>query len=219
MDLVYLGIDVAGADNTWVAGLSPSNGSLETPVEPHLSSLERIVERCTEHHVVAVAIDAQLTMSLSAERGFRESDRRLRALLPPDCRNWVASVNSLMAVPVRGRLLSDHLAPVVGTILETHPRVSLLFGLGERVSEAVRAYKGHSAEQHVSTLWRCWSDRFGIASGMAPRGDGALDALVCATVAYLYHRAPENLLRLENRASSTSGRGPFYVIAPATESE
>lgn len=104
MDAIYLGVDVAGARNTWVAGLCPRAGRLQIAVEPHLSSLAGIVSLCQERPVVAAAIDAQLTMSLSAETGFRASDLHLRERLPPDCRNWVSSINSLMAVPVRGRL-------------------------------------------------------------------------------------------------------------------
>ena len=118
-NLIYLGIDVAGASNTWISGLSQKNGHLEIVLEPHSTSLEEIVNFCKENHVVGAAIDAQLTMSLTENSGFRKSDQKLRELLPPDCRNWVASVNSLMAVPVRGRFLSEFLAPVVGTIIET----------------------------------------------------------------------------------------------------
>ncbi len=90
---------------------------------------------------MAAAIDAQLTIVLSEENGYRTSDMELRELLPPDCRTWVASFNSLTAVPVWGRLLAEHLSPVVGTLLETHPRVSLLFALGERAGALVRGYK------------------------------------------------------------------------------
>jgi predicted nuclease with RNAse H fold len=218
MSLLYLGIDVAGARNTWVGGLTWHEDHLEVAVKPSLSSLEEIVEYCRAHRVAGAAIDAQLTMSLSAERGFRASDRQLRALLPPDCRNWVASVHSLMAVPVRGQLLSDFLAPLVGTVLETHPRACLLFGLDAAAMDAVRAYKGRdNAQAHVKTLWARWAERFGIRSDLLIATDGALDALVCATVAHLYHRAPETLTWLASDAPDLRGRGPFYVVAPAKE--
>jgi predicted nuclease with RNAse H fold len=183
--------------------------------------MERIVDYCGENPVVGVAIDAQLTMSLAAETGFRESDRQLRALLPSDCRNWVASINSLMAVPVRGRLLSEFLAPMVGTLLETHPRACLLFALGGDVDTAVRKYKGRAGDEatYTRTLWERWAKRFRIVHPTPASADGALDALVCATVAYLYHHAPENLLRLTDKASGIRGRGPFYVIASGSERE
>lgn len=222
METVYLGVDVAGARNTWLAGLSAGGNRLVVCPEPQLVSLHQVVETCEQTPVVAVAIDAQLTISLSAETGFRASDRRLRELLPPDCRNWVASINSLMAVPVRGQLLAEHLAPLVGTLLETHPRASLLFGLGEEAAGAVRRYKsgGDSGERAIDMLWERWAARFDISLDRPPGSDGALDALVCATVAYLYHQAPENLLRLREQEAddgdvrAVRGWEPFYVAAP-----
>jgi predicted nuclease with RNAse H fold len=222
MQTVYLGVDVAGAGNTWVAGLSAGEDSLVLCLEPHRVSLQQVVETCQATPVVAVAIDAQLTMSLSAETGFRRSDWHLRELLPPDCRNWVASLNSLMAVPVRGQLLAEHLAPLVGTLLETHPRASLLFGLGEAAAGPVRRYKGggDSGERALAMLWELWAARFHISLHRPPRSDGALDALVCATVAYLYHHAPDTLLHLQEQDAddghvrAVRGWGPFYVVAP-----
>ena len=222
MPPINLGIDVAGAKNTWMAGLSTDEADLLVALEPQRVSLERVVQICEEMPVVAAAIDAQLTLSLSAETGFRASDQQLRALLPADCRNWVASVNSLMAVPVRGRLLAEHLSPLVGPLLETHPRASLLFGLGEALGDAVRAYKrgGECDQEAVTTLWEGWAARFDIQWDRQPRSDGALDALVCATVAYLYHHVPGTLLHLRERAAvegspgTVRGRGPFYVVAP-----
>jgi len=215
MVATYLGVDIAGAKNTWVSGLSADADHLCVAIAPHLSSMREIVQVCKHQQVVAVTIDAQLTVSLSAEKGFRISDKELRDLLPADCQNWVASVNSLMAVPIRGRILSDHLAPIVGTLLETHPRASLLFGLGNTAKGAVRSYKkGPRAPEHVSELWRLWSERFNITSTTFIDHDGALDALVCATVAYLYHHAPQELLKLRHGSQGVRGRGPFYVVAP-----
>ncbi len=214
MSVIYLGVDVAGARNTWLAGLADGEDGLVVCLAPKLSSLEEIVDYCREELVVAVTIDAQLTTSLSAETGFRASDWRLRALLPRDCRNWVSSFNSLMAVPIRGQLLAQHLAPLVGTLVETHPRASLLFGLGEGVEEAVRGYKkGKDGDENaVAALWERWAARFGIASDALPRSDGALDALVCATVGYVYHRVPEVLLHLREEGP-VRGWGPFCVVA------
>jgi len=62
-----------------------------------------------------------------------------------------------MAVPIRGRLLADSLSPVVGTILETHPRASLYFGVGddELIATAIRHYKkGMNTNEHIKTLWQ-----------------------------------------------------------------
>ncbi len=189
---------------------------------PHLATLEAIVAFCEGNNVMAVAIDAQLTMALSDENGYRTSDLHLREELPEDCQNWVMSFNGLMAVPVRGRLLADHLSPTVGTLLETHPRASLLFGLrhvDKEIRTAVRKYKSKKVEAetrrvHVRTLWRHWSERFGIVSHEPMGDDGALDTLVCATVAYLFHHRPAALLRLRHKVAGKTGRGPFYVLDP-----
>ena len=222
---IYLGIDVAGTSNTWATAISPGDEDLKVVHEPHLTRLKTIVDYCDENNVVAAAIDAQLTIALSEDSGFRTSDLHLRELLPPDCRNWVASINSLMAVPIRGRLLADHLSPTVGTLLETHPRASLLFALGhveEGVSTAVRGYKPKSKDTHqqlemrrtyTHQLWQLWSRRFDIAYGGPVHTDGALDSLVCATVAHQFHHAPDALYRLRHDVRGKTGRGPFYVVA------
>lgn len=241
-DHLYLGIDVAGASNTWVAGLRPAGEPAKAPtlerqhpagtrpstrttsrgrewavaVGPRQATLEEIVTLCRERTVAAVAIDAQLTLALDAETGFRACDRRLRDRLPPDCRNWVSSVNSLMAVPVRGQLLAEHVAPYVGTVLETHPRASLFLGLEEDragYGRAVRAYKkkGERRKEAIKTLWAQWTARYGIDDEHDPAHDGELDAVVCATVAALFHREPGALLRLTKGEEALRGWGPFYV--------
>jgi hypothetical protein len=46
--------------------------------------------------------------------------------------------------------------------------------------------------------------------------DGALDSLVCATVAHQFHHAPDALYRLRHDVPGKSGRGPFYVVAQET---
>lgn len=131
-----------------------------------------------------------------------------------------------MAVPVRGRLLADHLSPTVGTLIETHPRASLLFGLAHvegDVSAAIRNYKTKSGdtraqaaarEPHVRLLWRHWSERFGITHHGPVQTDGELDSLVCATVAYLFHHGTSELRKLRHDAAGKTGRGPFYVVFP-----
>lgn len=226
MNPVYLGVDVAGAKNTWMTALSPGEDGLAVVHGPRPASLQGIVGYCEEHDVVAATIDAQLAIALSDEGGLRSSDKQLRAALPKDCREWVMSFNSLMAVPIRGRMLADHLSPRVGTLLETHPRASLLFGLGhveKEIHEAIRHYKrkrGDTKEQtevrveHTKKLWYHWSGCFGISCDGAVEHDGALDSLVCATVAYLFHHGPKRLRRLRHEATNTAGGGPFYVLAP-----
>ena len=222
---IYLGVDVAGMDNTWVAALSLGDGGpgVVCGLGPQRATLEELVDYCKDKNVVAVAIDAQLTAALSEENGFRTSDMELRRMLCErrGSKNWVASINSLAGVPIRGQMLADHLSPTVGTLLETHPRASLLFALGEDAREPVWEYKrGDDREiraDHTRQLWRLWSERFRIAPH-EPHDyhDGALDSLVCATVAYLYHHEPGRLYRLRHDAPEKTGRGPFYVINPET---
>jgi len=219
---IYLGVDIAGKDNTWMAALSPNNRRLEVVAQPHRATLKEILTYCEENNVIAVAIDAQLTAALSDESGFRTSDHELRKLLPADCRNWVASINSLMAVPVRGRLLAEALSPIVGTLLETHPRACLLFGLSRSAGTAVRTYKANdpSSKENVAKLIQDWCNRFHIiTSDEVPIDHNALDSLVCATIPYLYHQMPEKLLKLKHEAEDKTGRGPFYVVAPVSDSE
>lgn len=131
-----------------------------------------------------------------------------------------------MAVPVRGRLLADNISPTVGTLIETHPRASLLFGLGlaeEDLLPAIREYKrksGDTREQTETrarparTLWRYWSEKSDLTHHGAVKHNGSLDSLVCATVAYMFQHEPAALLRLRHEVAGKTGRGPFYVVAP-----
>ncbi len=223
MNPVYLGVDVAGAKNTWTTALSPSGDSIAVVDRPHRASLAGVVGYCEGNNVVAATIDAQLTAALSEENGYRESDMELRQMLQErqGSRNWVASAAGLLAVPVRGRLLAEHLSPTVGTLIETHPRASLLFALGEEYLVSIWEYKrgDEAAEAHTRTLWRAWSEAFGILPHEPVYHDGALDSLVCATVAYLYHHEPAALHKLRHDVPGKTGRGPFYVLAPKEESE
>jgi len=185
--------------------------------------LEPIVHFCEEKEVVAIAIDAPLTAALSDSRGKRSSDNELSNLLPRGSK-WVMSVNSMMAVPVRGQLLAEALSPIVGTILETHPRACLFFAAGtsSELREAVAKYKYQDkdkdkvleAKSCVAQLWRMWTKLFGIQSKKSQDSHDALDALVCATVAYLYHLKPETLTKLVHKALKRYGRGPFIVLSP-----
>ncbi|MNS31229.1 hypothetical protein D3C72_632780 [compost metagenome] len=213
MTPVYLGIDVAGASNTWICVLALGAEGPAIVIPPTKASLVDIVRLADERDVVAVAIDAQLTHAISEETGFRSGDLQLRQLLPPKCRDWVASQNSLMAVPVRGRQLADALSPVVGTIIETHPRACLYLGFPELL-DPIRRYKGDAPGAYLTVLWRAWTGRFGLAQDIPPTlCDGMLDALVCATVAHLYHMQPGSLRRLRNTSTDRAGRGPFFVMA------
>ncbi len=221
MNPIYLGVDVAGAKNTWMMSLSQSSDGLAVVDGPRKASLATVVGYCEGNNVVAATIDAQLTAALSEENGFRESDMELRKMLHErqGSRNWVASAAGLLAVPVRGRLLAEHLSPTVGTVIETHPRASLLFALGEEFLVPIWKYKrgGEASKVHTRTLWRAWSEAFGVFPHEPVYHDGALDSLVCATVAHLYHHEPTTLHKLRHEVAGRVGRGPFYVLAPEGE--
>ncbi len=152
---IYLGVDVAGQDNTWAAALSPGDNGPEVVYGPKKAKLQDLVNCCETENVVAATIDAQLTIALTEENGFRNSDDCLRDMIVErnGSLNWVASINFLAAVPIRGRMLADHLSPTVGTLLETHPRASLLFALGDEAYESVWKYKG-GANREVRGITR-----------------------------------------------------------------
>ena len=215
---VFVGVDVAGEKRTWVAALRLVGGSLELVEEPKPMSLEAIVRLCEEQEAIAVALDAPLTAALTDKNGRRSADEELASLLPHGSHQWVMSANSMMAVPFRGQLLAEALSPIVGTILETHPRACLFFASGPRqhLRDAVDKYKGRGSEatKDVELLWGAWVDRFKIRGTKTNQSHDALDSLVCATVAYLYHAQPEALRRLVHKAVKRYGRGPFFVLAP-----
>ena len=210
----FVGVDIAGAENTWVAALAPFAQGLAISLVPKQATPAGILELLDAKEATAVAIDGQLSLAFSDANGFRSSDRELRELLPPECRVWVASANSLMAVPLRARLLADAVAPLVGTILETHPRASLYLGLGPEFLPDLKEYK--RSPQAAARLSIGWSAAFGIVGGYVAPSDGALDALVCATVAFCFHGAPDRLRYLRHSANDRQGRGPFVVAYRAS---
>jgi len=223
MSSQFLGIDIAGSKNTWMALLEDHDSGLRLKTQPSIVTIQKIIDQCSEGLISSVAIDAQLSLSPADERGFRPEDEKLKSLLPAECRNWVASFNSLMAVPVRGRLLAEAIAPIVGTILETHPRASLLLALGDdrrqstmeykkRTKESLSSYRERGGPQFAGRLWKAWCDKYRIVA--RPPGevtDGEVDALVCATIGVLFHREPRKLMRLTGANRQAMGRGPFYV--------
>jgi predicted nuclease with RNAse H fold len=206
----YLGVDIAGEANTWVAALIPSDGDLEIALAPRAMNSQELLDLVAREEPTAVAIDGQLSLAFSEANGFRSGDFELRALLPPDCRTWVASANSLMCVPVRARLLADALSPLVGTILETHPRANLYLELGAESLADIKEYKRSSdACRRLTSRW-CESNR--IRRPEEFDCDGALDAVVCATLAHSFHHAPHRLRLLQHTAADRQGRGPFVVF-------
>jgi predicted nuclease with RNAse H fold len=221
MQQSYMGVDIGGERGTWICILEPNNDGLSS-VKHTSATLEEIVDCAWQYQIAAVAIDAPLTWAISDEKGFRPEDRRLRKDLPKRSRNWVVSQNSLMAVPVRGRQLADYLSPVVGTVIETHPRACLYFAATNSLRNSVGLYKTKNAETHTEELWKFWVRKFRISSDKTASQEtpDALDSMVCATIAYLYHHSPEQLRNLsyETRekceAKDKRGWGPFVVMSP-----
>ena len=206
----FIGVDVAGEANTWVAGLLPADDGLQIAFGPRPTAPEDLTALIDREEPTGVAIDGQLSLAFSEANGFRSCDMDLRALLPADCRTWVASANSLMSVPIRARLLADVISPAIGTILETHPRASLYLELGEEFLQEIKEYK-RSADA-VRRLTSEWCERHGIHADAHADSDGALDALVCATVADHFHSDPRRLRHLRHTAVDRQGRGPFVVM-------
>jgi predicted nuclease with RNAse H fold len=137
---------------------------------------------------------------------------QLRELLPARCRNWVASASSLMAVPLRGKMLAEELAPLVGTVLETHPRACLRAVLTNELHSCIDGYKERGSPG-VAALASAWQARFLIEGAGQLKCDGELDSIVCATVALTYHRSPEQLLHLRSPDCQLRGNGPFYTFS------
>ena len=206
------------------------DGPTSPDVQITKTTLQAVVTECQKGDVVALAIDAQLTFSISRENGFRASDENLREMLPSDFRNRVASYNSLMAVPLRGTALAAAASPFVGTIIETHPTACLALEFADADARRwVTDYKSPKPREGqdqmewlavssnaCQSLWDRWLERFRLRSSRrGAQEDGPVDALVTATVAWLYHRAPERLQRLAVGESDEVGRGPFWVIQPA----
>lgn len=214
---LFVGVDIAGGENTWAAGVIPSVRGLQIAFGPKPMTAEQLLAVLTTQPATALAIDGQLSLAFSESNGFRSSDRKLRELLPADCRNWVASANSLMAVPLRAGMLAERVTPVVGTVLETHPRASLLLHLGAAFLPDIKEYKRNS--ECVERLRAAWAGEFGMHGGVTAATDGALDALVCATVAYCYHAHPHRLRYLLHDAPDRRGAGPFVVLDASAGAE
>lgn len=230
MQQQFLGIDIAGDERTRMCVLRLSGDKLVLAESPSKVSLEQIIQYADaeENLVAAVAIDAQLTWAVSDEARFRKSDKKLKCFLPPSYQNWVASQNSLMAVPVRGRQLAEYLSPIVGTIIETHPRACLYFAVKSAQKSTlellISLYKNKKVQKqdrqdHTEKLWQFWTEQFGIDAKQSASdlNDDALDSLVCATMGYLFHHSPDKLRRMTYSASDKRGRGPFFVLQPTSK--
>lgn len=221
----YVGVDVGGQSNTWAATITEDRGKI-VRVQVGKTTLQAVVDKCQSEDVMALAIDAPLTFSMSRENGFRLSDDHLKKLLPMGFQARVMSPASMMAVPLRGTALATAASPFVGTIIETHPTACLLLAFTEgSVQEAVKGYKRSRRENedktdydaalsaHCRFLWTRWTEHFQLPVELPAKMSGdPVDAVITATVAWLYHRAPERLQRLAPGQNDEVGRGPFWVV-------
>jgi len=193
------------------------------------TSLTEIWKFVRRQRVLAVALDAPLSFSFKDQRGWRPADRILRDVLRQSGGDpgWVMSYHALMGLPIRALLLAEALSPLVGTILETHPRAGLFLSLPE-LREEIQKYKSRRSSRGEKArscrlLWEALGKiavalgkRSGLVSatgGLFPAppepSDGLVDALACALTAAAYHLFPENLLFLP---PSRRGFGPFVVF-------
>ncbi len=212
MKFLFLGVDLGGEENTWAVAVdregNPFPGLSLPEGEP--VALAEILDFIRKNRVLAAALDAPISFSLTDRKGLREADHRLREILRGEGGEpgWVVSYHALMGIPVRGLLLAEALAPMVGTIIETHPRAALYLALPQEKKSLVKTYKGlrPEAEAALRELWRA------LFPEENPRRitHGLLDASVCALTARAYHLAPENLLFLPS--SGSRGFGPFVVL-------
>ncbi|QJA05425.1 DUF429 domain-containing protein [Thermosulfurimonas marina] len=232
MSFCFLGVDLGGEENTWALALD--RATLQ-PLEA-LSflkgrpvSLSEVREFAEGNIVLAAALDAPLAFSLEDQKGLRPADRKLREILRETGGDpgWVMSYSALMGLPLRALLLAEALSPMVGTILETHPRAGLFLSL-PGLREEVRKYKVRKLSQEEKRqscriLWRALgkmaADLRKKCAPASPKdppfpeppepSDGLVDALACALTAATYHLFPEGLCFLP---PSSRGFGPFVVL-------
>lgn len=218
----YLGIDIGGMNKTYICTLQQTGKTLS------IESLERAtLQRAYKLAINAksVAIDAQLTFDINCENGFRGSDDCLREYIEQYDGNqaWVASYNSLMAVPIRGKILFDELIQSGKDIkvYETHPRANLLFKLPDLIDDII-SYKGRNEQaiHSINTLKENWLNAFNIVGPQELlnniNNDG-LDALVCATIAYL--ATIKDTVANLTRDNGNRELGDFLVIKPPNPAE
>ncbi|HDD44851.1 MAG TPA: DUF429 domain-containing protein [Candidatus Desulfofervidus auxilii] len=214
--MLFLGIDIAGAKNSWVCELSWDKKKLFLEIPPYqIAALDEILNLVQKKVFLGCAIDAPLTYS-SSTRKWRISDIALRCLLKEN-KNWVQSPNSMQAVPLRAQQLVSFISPYVGSIIETHPRASLFFMLEKE--PLLKKYKTSPnalkilIEKTLAILPKVLNVEIKILPETIV-SDGALDAFICAIIAFLYFYMPDKLYRLPLE-NNLRGIGPFYIFKPS----
>lgn len=219
----YLGVDLGGGNNTWAIAIREEEKGLAVErtlslknKNPEACSFEEIFEFVRNYTVLATAIDAPLSYSLTLKKGLRSSDLALKALLPKEYRNWVLSYHALMGIPLRGFLFAEKLSPYCGAIIETHPRASFYFILPEEKKYLAYKYKKSSLdEKEIEYLKFLFKEFFSLALfAFHFNIIDLFDAILCALTAYLYMKMPEKLVFLPKKEKDLTGYGPFVIIGP-----
>ncbi len=218
----FLGIDIAGTENTWIVGLKKEKNNLElcplfsltVPFSPSsVSDLSTLVDFSIKNRVLGIGIDAPLSFSLKDKKGFRDSDIALKKILPKKAKSWVISYHTLMAVPIRAFLVSKKLSPYCGTIIETHPRTSIYFCLPEEKKDLAFSYKKINLKEEKKFIISWLNSKFNLKINFDINiTEGILDAIFCALAAFFYHYIPEKLIFLPT-SNDLIGFGPFVVIS------
>ena len=217
--LRFLGIDIAGAENSWVCELvwEEDKKRIFWSRPPYkIEALSEIVNLVKNKDFICCAIDAPLSFTPQTKK-WRLCDIELRCLLDKDIKNWVQSPNSMQAVPLRAQQLASLILPYVGALIETHPRSSLFFILKEK-SESLKKYKTSFKylRQLTNKVFDYIPRLLNIDFVISPKEiktDGALDALICALMAFLYIKDYHLLYKL-SLGEEVHGFAPFYIFAP-----
>lgn len=225
MNSLYFGIDVAGAKNTWLCILYENNGKLflnQLPQKQKLIEIIREVKHNNDSLIKAACIDAQLTWSImnddSSDTGFRESEKYLKELIPKMYQFNIASQNSLMAVPVRGRQLAEYLRVYIPTIIETHPTINLILSniFKNETENMILNYK----KDHINNYqyFECICAHFCIGHSFTESKihDGMIDSLICSITAYLVINRSDMTKNLtiicDTKHTDLRGYAPFFVF-------
>lgn len=146
-----VGVDIAGAKNTWMAVIDLDSQANEFDEEyPKMQTLEEIVVYCLDpkNDVKNIVIDAPLSYAIDEENGMRDCELLLREALFCNGykREYVASSNSLQGVAIRGYRLAEELRQrgFNGDILEIIPRYCLAqFATASGNSQLIQAIKSY----------------------------------------------------------------------------
>jgi predicted nuclease with RNAse H fold len=216
--MLYIGIDIAGAENTWICSIRQESRKLF--VEELTNKYKSILEMTNflkSKHFTICSIDAPLTYPINEANGFRRSDRELKELL--NNKNIVSSSNSLMAVPLRaGYLLKMFESNGIERFYETHPRASAYL-LKTNRDDLFDKYKkkGFDHFDEIAKLIEIILHNTGYELKLEglPNKHDAVDSLLCAISSFCIKSKAFNVRFLnhdDNERSFTHYRPRFFII-------